>query len=408
MIIVILCLLAGSLICIYRFKDFFHPLFIYILPITIQYSVYLLMYKKTHVLSLKTKILYFGSILIFYFSFLFFQTIFNRGIRKSSSKAMININHLTSSVLNCIGIVGVLAIIYEIFSVIGNSWTLASMYQSMRIFINYGEGFGSIAKYAPVIYSVFYACFAFNCSLDSRYCTKTGRLIYYTAIYVFFAIASFNRTNVVMSLLVFSYTFIYSRRERYFENLSRVLKIIALGCVAVFVVLALFVWISSVTFKMGAFDITSSEFFLWKYFGYPLVTIEDYIIAHPGVSKGFFSLGIIGETLIKNSFESYLPVIGVFNVFTYMGRMYFDFGMIGCLMSQIILAGIVAFIYVSNLKKGKFYTIFNAFYLYAVFISFYDYQYSLTIYMYVIVCFLMIKFLNKFTIKWHRRGIKHE
>lgn len=403
MVMIFMLFFIISLINVYQKKDFLHPLLLFNAPFLIQYIVYCVFYSKQYPITLNLTILYFGSITLFNVMFLFFQNFFCKYMKSTLNDQIIYITNFTEFVAKCVGIFGVIAILYDIYIVAGHNLSFSNIYQSMRISINYGQGVSFIAKYFPVFFEVYYACYLYNGSINKCYFENKKRFVLYTIVFIFFTISTFNRTNIIMSLFVFSYVFLYFKRNQYFSSVKKFLKIILIGLLAIIGILIVFIWISKATFKMGSFDITSGEFFLWKYFGYPIVILQNRIMQLPNISHGYFLLGPFGELLRDDHFLSYLPQVGTFNVFTYLGRIYLDVGLLNCLLIQIVLSALVAFLYVKNIKRGKFYTIFFAFYEYVIFMSFYDYQYSLTIYIYILLCFIFIKFLNHFTIGRKRR-----
>ena len=148
-------------------------------------------------------------------------------------------------------------------------------------------------------------------------------------------------------------------------------------------------------FYMLANQLGSKDFFLYKYLSYPLASFEINVSGIKSRGNGYYCLAGFGKMLGKLGFftednmnhkeEMDEDSLSYFNVFGYVGRIYLDFGMMGCFIVPIFIGGICCILFkLSEHKKGIF-TILYAVYLYAIIISFFDYQYLNGIFFWVLL-----------------------
>lgn len=176
-------------------------------------------------------------------------------------------------------------------------------------------------------------------------------VIIYSVLFFVIAFFSFSRTNLLMALCAFLYCIIQNRNVTKLNIRIRIRRNILIIAASI-VLLYIFSWIADATNKTGAADFLSSDYYLWKYFGYPLITMDIYTASNPGISAGMVSLGILGKILrnigiLQTGDLSVLPVTGQFNVYSYIGNVYLDFGSF-FFIAHIIIAMAVAYIYVKN------------------------------------------------------------
>lgn len=399
---ILFLLLFWMIIGLYKVKlnkDFFHPLIVYIFPFLIQYIAYLVLYAGNSSVSDKTLLIYAVSIVLYCFGISIGESFFSRCLKVNQSNEIYIYN---GSILfyTLVTFIGVLAILFDIFRHASFS-SPAALYQSMRLFINYSDGYSFISKYVPVLYYVIFGCYLYNNSDIIHKPNEHKKFVFRTAILAFFAVISFARTEIIMVLCVFTYCLLYKKRDKIFNNkqlMKNVIKILT----GVFIIVLFFVWIAKATNKSGSDLISSQDYFLWKYLGYPIVTLDKYCTENPGVSSGYFILGTVGKILgnagvIDMGFIHLMPRAGTFNVFSYIGPIYLDVGN-WYILIQFLLGFFVAYLYVQNNYKGGRWTVFYSFYLYAIVMSFYGFQYTLTQFVYVVLCFGIINFINKIRI----------
>lgn len=389
-LLIIFLILAVISVCKAKeHKDIFHPLILYFVPFIIQYLIYLIIYKNTYQVSNTTLLIYTISIVIYIVSYLFFESFFKNSVKKQERKVIA----VKTSNLKWIAIITIAALFIEIGMSIFTRG-LDVTYRAMRYQVNYGTGMNFFAKYLPVLYNTYYISWISSLSERNKIKNEKYHVIVYSMLFFVIAFFSFSRTNLLMALCAFLYCILQNGNVTKLNIRIRIRRNILI-IVAPIVLLYLFSWIADATNKTGATDFLSSDYYLWKYFGYPLITMDKYATANPGISAGVVSLGILGKILrnigiLQIGDLNVLPVTGQFNVYSYIGNVYLDFGSF-FFIAHIIIAMVVAYIYVKNKVCCEKWKVMYAFYSYAIVISFYSYQYSLTLYVYILILLSLLK-----------------
>lgn len=373
-------------------NDFFHPLVLYFFPFFVQYIVYLIMYRSNNPVSQTTLFIYTSSIIVFITFYCFFENHFLRSTQIYDKYVIV----VEPSLLRIIGAMTIISLTIEIGSSV-LSRGLDGAYRYMRYNVNYGEGLSFFSKYLPVLYNTAFIAWITNVISEKKIKKKKKDAIIYSVLFFVIAFFSFSRTNLLMALCAFSYCVLQNPNNQIENNKNKLSKIVFI-IISIAIIMYVFSWIANATNKMGDADFNSSDYYVWKYVGYPLVTMDKYTTSYPGITSGLFSLGIIGKLLnsaglLHTGDLSVLPITGQFNVYSYIGNVYLDFGA-GYFIAQIFIAIIVAYIYTKNKCCHGIWTVLYAFYSYAILISFYSYQYSLTLYIYIFILLCMLQKKN--------------
>lgn len=400
MLMTLLLLIFYSILSLRKalaYGDVLHPLVGYTLPFLVQYIVYLVFYESYYPVSHNTLIIYTGSITIFVMFYCLFENIFSFYIGNQKIKTVV----VETGLLKLIAAVTIATKMMEIGSSV-LSMGLNGAYRYMRYEVNYGDGKSFLSKYLPVLYNTAFISWVTELIRKKEIKKEKINVIIYAILFFVIAFFSFARTSLVMALCAFGYCMLQNNKTTSLNAKNKISRIVFIG-VSFALLFYLFSWIAESTNKMGNIDFMSSEYFVWKYLGFPLVTMDKYATINPGATCGHYFLGIVGELsrkleLLAEGDLSILPIKGEFNVFSYIGCVYLDFG-VGCFVVQLFIAMFVAYIYIKNKKNGGKWTVFYAFYLYAIFLSFYSYQYSLTLYVYIFILLSLVERKLNFQIK---------
>ena len=323
-----------------------------------------------------------------------FVKVFSVYIEERKAKTLV----VEMGLLKSIAIITFFAIILET----GNSILslgLDSVYRTMRYKIGYGEEVNFYSKYLPVLYNTVFISWIMELIKKNEIKKEKINVTLYSVIFFVIAFFSFSRTGLIMAFCAFGYCMLQNNKANVL-NVQKIFSKIFFIVLSIAFLVYLFSWIANATNKMGDDNFWSPNNFIWKYLGYPLVIMDKYVITNPGFYSGRISLGVFGDLLNRLDLYRYnnATVIpdGVFNVYSYIGCAYLDFGL-GSFFEQLFIAMFVAYVYVKNKKCGGKWTVFYAFYLYAIIISFYSFQYSLTLYVYI---FFLLIFLEKRTLRF--------
>lgn len=393
-VFVLLFLVLFSIYKAKKVNDAFYPLAIYSVPFLIQYLVYIYMYKNNNPVSDKTIAIYISSILFFVIPYLFFEYVFTNLKATQIDKNVV----MSISTLKILSIITIGVMFINLGAGILTQG-LDNVYRTMRYQLNYGGGMSLLSTYLPVVYDAYFVFWLINIIERHEVNKNRHHILLYSFVFFLVAFLSFSRTNLLMALCAFIYCMLCHQRES--ERKKRKKSVwgrIAIVAASV-VIIKLFSWIADATHKTGNVEWNSPDNYFWKYLGYPLVTMDKYVVTHPSITSGTYTLGIFGKVLksiglIKTGDTSVLPGTGQFNVFSYIGNVYLDFGNF-YFIAQMVIAMIVAYIYVQNRKNGGIWSVMYAFYSYAVFISFYSLQYSLTLFIYLFIVLCLIKTISK-------------
>lgn len=383
-------------------KDILHPLIIYVFPLFMQYILYVALYKSDNNIDNKTIVIYMLSIIFYMAGFLIGEKIFFPKSKKMGREIKYEKGTLTVLVCTIFFIVSAIAIMSDIYKVTG--FKFEEFYRKMRVFINYGDGYSFFAKYFPVFYNVFYLLYAYT-FFKERIKGTSKKIVFcvLSFIYVWFSLVSFARTSILQSLFAILYLVIEIDEERN-SSFIFTLEKYALRILVFFVLLfTAFSIIAAMTYKLGSQTIFSRDFFLWKYIGYPIVAMDKHMTHYPGASSGYFTFGIVGKILKKlgvigSGFESLLAGSRSFNVYTYIGNLWMDFGIVSFIL-QFFLGILISYMYAKCKKCQGSWMIFFSCYCFAIITSFYGYNYSLTVYIYIAICLIAIRMLNKVKVK---------
>lgn len=378
-------------------KDFWNPLVLFVYPLVCQYLLYMCLYSSEIRISDKTNILVLFGIISFILGYLSIAL-------KLSNNIQDKINNEIFYNKNIEFILFIVAMIFiffafcdllnnKIYGIYGDNYI-----RNIRHNMLYDKVEGQFFyKYGPFI---LYAL----CLLEFEKVLESGRYLkrLFFLIFILYSTNIFYmaRTAILQYTLSFAYlTFIYINNK---SNKYIKMKSLLYSILCIFIVFFLFDKIALYLVKIGSVSYLSKDYYVYKYIAYPLVTFDRYVINNPLSTSGYFILGPIGKILkhigiypddiLKRGFD--IPPT-IFNVTSYLQAPYNDFGTIGIIVVTFLLGLISGFIYKQARKKGHYWRLFYANYIYSIVISFFAYQFSMTSHVYLLCLFLLLRINSK-------------
>lgn len=382
-------------------NDLLNPLVAFVIPLLMNIFLYYGLYQEEYKLTDRTLVIFFVGI----FGYLF--GVFIIECKSSSNRYMVGVpelkvNENVRNIILLIGTLGFFAGLYEMFTH-GLMGPTNSFFTNVRINEIFNGGNHAFTKYSVVFLHIGV------CIYEYQYFTKTRKsrknflyLLFFTMILLLSICFTMARTGLLQYSLSIIYIYLYAKNKANSTRKRRTLRTLIkenrqlLG-MAVFLILV-FIGIAQLTGRMtGSNSFFNKDFVLYRYLGYSLVTFDKYILGHGGITNGFYVFGPFGKILEMmhlidiSEVEKIGASMNEFNVYSYISAPYMDFGIVGLFLTMIVIGSIVAFVYNLSLRKGGFFTIFYAIYLYSIVIAFFAYQFSNTYYIYIIVLMLLLK-----------------
>lgn len=366
-------------------------------PLTVNFLLYYHLYRNEFQLSSYTVFLLFlGSL-----SFLSGYTLITMYYMKSKTKDVVYpliLNSKIKTAMLIFGTIGWFTGLYE-FIYFGLNG-ISTFFINVRRNYMYGAGVSPISKYGTFV------LFLVSCIYLYDYCDKGGskKRKYLVLLMMLVSVSSscFSMARTTLLAYALAYAYIYLRGlidKVYRKQILRRQKIrqyyLAL-CVGFVLLLVVFFLFAKNLGKAGAEKLFDKEFFLYKYLGYSLVAFDKYIKDFPGITQGYYSMGVFGKILMifgfykRNMLENIGAPIGEFNVYSYMSSLYLDYGLLGLVFPMLLIGLVSGMIYHKVQECSGWWTIFYANFAYALIIAFYAYQFSNTTFIYCLLFILVL------------------
>ncbi|WP_249633886.1 O-antigen polymerase [Streptococcus uberis] len=388
-IVVFVCSLY-SFFYSYQKKDILNPLVLFYLPFLIQVVIHYFRYSVNFNISSKTYFIFFLGLSFFGLGYILFGLIIKENQYKaiSNNVSSIYINKFVYNSMITVSYIGLILGLFQMYK-FGRSGIAGAFLSSVRWHVNYGSGYNFITKYSVVPMQII-CCYDI---LEKR--TKKTLVYINIFVYLMLILIGMARTGIILSILALSYIWLLKNQTNLKNRISLSVKqrsyIISIFVAVVFI----FIYIAKVTNKLYS----NGDFFLYKYFGYPINAFNNYILNYPGITHGQKIGGTLYSILASmnffslNNIDNLLARIGEFNVYSYLSDPYLDFGTFGVVLVSFFLGIFLNYIYNKNLYFQGKWTIIYATLANSILISFYSYTYSLTYYIYIIL--FLIFFVKK-------------
>ena len=136
-------------------------------------------------------------------------------------------------------------------------------------------------------------------------------------------------------------------------------------------------------------DVGESSFFYY-YVGYAIYAFNNFILPIHQWDYGINSFGSIGALLSGGLVPDDLSLEGTeYNVYTFIGSPYRDFGMAGVILIPMMFGAIWSFVW-NKTGNSAFYVLMYSWMIFPCIIPFFDWKFSLTSYIYLVPVYLAL------------------
>lgn len=405
-LIFVLLLIFQTFSYSFKIKDFSNPIFLFIVPLCVQFMVYYFFYRKIYPIGNKTIIVWWMGIIGFVLGYIFYKLIYN----KDNSIPKMKETHFKTNyifVWFCL-ILGVISIFFtksymsglsgqvQIFD--NDALNIRDAYvnnaATIPIYVIYGK-YLLLFSYLVILYD---SLFKYK-KINRRYVFLLGILVVYNSSLTY---ARIDLLLTLLSIFLIFYKYVLSFKypkntnleKKYYEYYKKSKKSLVILLV---IIIILFIIITR-TRSYSNTSIFDSQNQILQYLGRPIQAFDYWVVNNPMTSNNwaiieplFKILSVLG---LKLNVGPSLAPIGQFNAYSYLRVPYLQFGTIGVLIAMI-LVGFIANIFYSKFKNGnKYWVIFYSVYAFSLVIAFFHWQFTSTIYLYLIIYLIIVSCIN--------------
>ena len=396
-LILIVFLIAIAMFYAVAYKDYFHPLVIFYIPVGFSLLIfYFYFVPQGYSVSDDVIGLYASSMLSFFVGALPILVVglWGRSGRRIAKKNDISFKPISKNIIFFIlflGTVGVVLNVYEGYNIAlggGANWAAYLRRATTKLHIEYSGRHLMLFMWLGVAFLAFYR---------RKWGIPRIVLLFFTFLWMLNSLVTMARVEVLMAIFVPLIASFYAQKYHFKQNPS-VLPLIT----ALIVFILCYFLMGMLTNKIT--DALVDPFM--SYFSYQFMNVDKFALSKGGSYSGdtvFYMYkvmwqGITGENIFSGN-EIVLGTFQHYNLFGAFGRIYLDFGAYGAQIFWLLLGCFVSLVHYM-IQKGNVYSIiFYAFISQALMLSFFGGRpYSWVIWYYIAILLLMIHFIPKFRI----------
>lgn len=383
-------------------KTYFNPVFLFCMPLNLQYILYYLIYSKDHIISNTTLFVIILGQVAFLLGYILVKIL----PKKKISQSYKVYEKYNWKIINFFLIIGIVCML---LSIIYMSRLNVSNFNFNSTGANLREAFVHSINSTPfyVIYGKYFLLFS-SITIWYAYLTHSIKIKkkYMICLLILVIINSFivlSRTDFLITVVPILAVFYQTIRIKSNVAMNNQLQTgflkkrykLLLFTVILF---AFYVLNSRRMIDDGTMNTIQNNVII-QYIGKPLIVLDQWIIPNPGVAHGylFFELfNKIGAILGANFYYGIeLAPLGTFNVYSYLFVPYIEYGVLGVIVLMFLIGIVSTMLYEKFLiGKNKSWVIFYSFYSYSLIIAFFDWQFGIMTYVYLAV------YLSLISIKW--------
>lgn len=382
-------------------KDIFNPLFLFVMPLFFSIVLYIVFYKKLYTVSNQTLLLFFLGVTFFVVGYFWSNRIFLKKIKNIKLRDVdtdIKVNQIFIYFCLIIGLISLALTIQYTFKLglitneLANSFwgNIRENYvddNSIPFYVKYGKYF--------LLFSV--CVFWYKFQIEKSIISKS-KMYLLIILCILNSLLVLSRTDFLITILPL--ICIYSNcnlnlkiNVRFLKKYKKILFIAFVAFTAIIAVGGLRTGI-----KVD-FDIFKDpNFFIYLYFGYPLVAFDIWIVNQPFKGGGLMTLELLQKVFLRIGWIAKpsvnLAPRGEFNVYSFLFSPYVDFGTLGIVIYSLIIGFFCGWLYYKAKRKKGYWLIFYSIYTYAIFMAFFHWQFTIITYFYLIVFILIVSCVN--------------
>lgn len=376
-------------------KNVLNPLAVFYTPLFGSYFLFELLYADEILLRLNTILSVVLGPLGFFLGF--FLSIIGIGLsNKNNNYYLFRPQSVLPGIKSFFLVIGILSVVLGLPTFVSHGLGGSnSFFVNVRFAVDGNRNaYSDFTNYGSIIFFIITLLYYYEYKIEGDKRNKKLLLFFLLPMLCLATIYYMSRAVILSHFIAFIFVEHIATLKKYSRKI--ILKRLCIGCLIICFIFCFFAEVSGIS---GG-KVFSTDYFLWRYWGYPILAFEREKAPYAYTTIGFSSIGSLSKLLLISGLWgerlSYSGAAdeGFFNVYSYLACPYNDFGVEGCFFIMLVIGCFSGVLYGFS-RKYKFFTIAYATFVYTYVMAFFAYCFSNTVNFYYIGFIFVLSLFSK-------------